>query len=196
MIHEMLDDRKVILASASPRRAELFKLLGINAQIVPAEVAEPLTDEPPADQAMHHASNKAKTVADISDPQTIVVAADTVVAIDNHILGKPDNETEAKVYLQLLSGREHSVWTGICLAYKGSTLCACEQTFVTFAHLSEKEIDAYINTKEPMDKAGAYGIQGYGAQFITRVNGCYFNVMGFPIRLFYSMLQKLFREVE
>ncbi len=191
MIHEMLDDKKVILASASPRRAELFKLLGVNAQIVPADVAEPLTDEPPSDQAMHHATNKAKTVATISDPLSLIVAADTVVAIDNHILGKPNDETEAKAYLHLLSGREHSVWTGIFRAYKDKTLCACEQTFVTFAQLSEEEIDAYIATQEPMDKAGAYGIQGYGAQFITRVNGCYFNVMGFPIRLFYSCLQQL-----
>ncbi len=191
MIHEMLKDKKVILASASPRRAELFKLLGINAKIIPADVAEPLTDELPPIQAIHHASNKASLISEKYGASNLVVAADTVVAIDKHILGKPDSVAQACQYLKLLSGRKHSVFTGLCLMLEGKTLSSYEHTFVQFAALSETEIEAYIATQEPMDKAGAYGIQGYGAQFIVSVQGCYFNVMGLPIRLFYNTLQAL-----
>ena len=187
----MLKDKKVILASASPRRAELFKLLGINAKIIPADVAEPLTDELPPIQAIHHASNKASLISEKYGASNLVVAADTVVAIDKHILGKPDSVAQACQYLKLLSGRKHSVFTGLCLMLEGKTLSSYEHTFVQFAALSETEIEAYIATQEPMDKAGAYGIQGYGAQFIVSVQGCYFNVMGLPIRLFYNTLQAL-----
>jgi septum formation protein len=190
MIHQILQDIPVVLASASPRRAQLFSLLGIVPKIVPAEIAEPLTDDAPEEQAILHATNKAAFVASLESPDSLVVAADTVVAIDRHVLGKPQDAAEAKRYLQLLSGHRHTVFTGICLRYQSKILTAFEQTDVHFAPLGNAEIEAYVSTGEPMDKAGAYGIQGYGAQFITRVEGCYFNVMGFPIRLFYSLLQK------
>lgn len=185
----MLHDIPVVLASASPRRAQIFSLLGIKASVFPADIAEPITDEAPELQAIRHAENKAACVAESVGRDTLIVAADTVVAIDEHILGKPRDETEAHRFLNLLSNRQHKVYTGICLLYLGQKKTACEQTEVLFAKLSEPEIKAYLATGEPMDKAGAYGIQGYGAQFITRLEGCYFNVMGFPVHLFYKLLQ-------
>lgn len=191
MIHKVLNNKNVILASASPRRRELFTLLGLSPLIIPADLPEPLTAEAPEIQAMHHAKNKAMHVSGIVASDALIVAADTLVAVNGQILGKPDDELQAKTYLEMLSGSRHNVYTGICVVYNGAVLCDYECTSVCFAHLSLTEIDAYIATKEPMDKAGAYGIQGYGAQFITRVEGCYFNVMGFPIRKFYDMLKEL-----
>ncbi len=207
MIHEMLNDYQLILASGSPRRKELFSLLGLKPLIMPADVPEPITAEEPGIQAMKHAQNKAECVlkqlhiiesvslANNSAPHTdkavIVVAADTLVAVDSHVLGKPSDEAEARTYLRILSAKEHEVYTGICIGFDNKLLCDYECTRVSFAHLSEHEISSYIYTGEPFDKAGAYGIQGYGAQFICKVRGCYFNVMGFPIRKFYDMLKTL-----
>jgi len=193
MIHDILKNIPVVLASASPRRAQLFELLGLQVKIHPADIAEPLTDEAPQLQAMQHARNKAAATSQFYSRQTLIVAADTVVAIDEHILGKPLNTSEAARFLHILSGHKHSVFTGVCLRYSEQEVTRFEHTKVQFAPLSEAEIDAYIKTQEPMDKAGAYGIQGYGAQFITGLEGCYFNVMGFPIRLFYDMLKEIVR---
>ncbi|HPA24581.1 MAG TPA: Maf family protein [Candidatus Cloacimonas sp.] len=189
MIHELLHYKKVILASLSPRRKELFSLLGISFTAIPAELDETINNEAPQTQAMQNALRKAQIVKDKVNKDALVVSADTLVALDNHILGKPANAEEAGKYLRLLSGRSHSVYTGICIYYNDLAEINYEQTFVTFAELSEAEINSYIATGEPLDKAGAYGIQGFGAQFITKVEGCYFNVMGFPIRLFYDMLK-------
>lgn len=194
MIHELLAQHKVVLASASPRRRELFSLLGLNPQILPADVPEPMSDEAPEIQAMQHARNKASFIRDQGSGDQMIVAADTLVAVGYIVLGKPADEAEAKAYLEMLSGREHSVYTSVCIAYKDTLLCDYERTYVTFAELTNKEIMAYIATGEPMDKAGAYGIQGFGAQFIKRVDGCYFNVMGFPIRKFYDMLIEMLKE--
>jgi septum formation protein len=191
MIHEMLRDYQLVLASASPRRKELFSLLGLNAAIIPAEVAEPMTDDEPQVQAIFHARNKAKFVLNQVPKGQLVVAADTLVAVGAHVLGKPKDATEARAYLYLLAGKDHCVFTGICIGLNDKLFCDYECTTVSFAALSEDEISSYISTGEPFDKAGAYGIQGYGAQFITQVQGCYFNVMGFPIRKFYDMLQIL-----
>jgi septum formation protein len=196
MIHNLLSHKKVILASASPRRQELFSLLGIAYQIIPAEIEEKVNDKLPQNQAMENALLKAKAVLNKVPDDALIVAADTLVAIDNIILGKPQDITEAKGYLSILSGRRHSVFTGICIYCNDTVNISYEQTFVQFAPLTEAEIDAYIATGEPMDKAGAYGIQGYGAQFIIKVEGCYFNVMGFPIRLFYDLLKQILGKEE
>ena len=196
MIHELLHNKKVILASASPRRKELFALLGINAYIIPAEIAEPINGEEPQVQAMQNALRKAEIVKNKVDKDAVVIAADTLVAIDNHILGKRLNQKEASRYLRLLSGNTHSVYTGICIFYNEIANINYEQTLVHFAELTELEIKSYIETGEPMDKAGAYGIQGYGAQFITAVDGCYYNVMGFPVRKFYEMLNAILEKEE
>jgi len=196
MIHELLHYKKVILASLSPRRKELFSLLGISFTAIPAELEETINNEAPQTQAMQNALRKAQIVKDKVNKDALVVSADTLVALDNHILGKPANAEEAGKYLRLLSGRSHSVYTGICIYYNDLAEINYEQTFVTFAELSEAEINSYIATGEPLDKAGAYGIQGFVAQFITKVEGCYFNVMGFPIRLFYNMLKTILGKEE
>lgn len=191
MIHVMLSDIKLVLASGSPRRRDLFSLLGLSPIIEVANIAEPLNEDLPQVQAMHHATNKALHIAKLYSPDHMIVAADTLVAINDAVLGKPTTINEASTYLNTLSGKQHEVYTGVCIAYRGSLLCDYECTEVTFAHITDKEVADYINTSEPFDKAGAYGIQGYGAQFISRVDGCYFNVMGFPIRKFYEMLSTI-----
>ncbi|GAB1468372.1 nucleoside triphosphate pyrophosphatase [Candidatus Cloacimonadota bacterium] len=196
MIHEMLSNYQLILASASPRRKELFSLLGLNASIIPADIAEPLTEEKPHIQAMNHANNKARFVLNTVSKGQIVIAADTLVAVDTNVLGKPKDEEQAREYLRMLSKRDHIVYTGICIGLNNHILCDYEQTTVSFAAITEDEIISYLKTGEPLDKAGAYGIQGYGSQFITGVHGCYFNVMGFPIRKFYELLQVLLRSLE
>jgi len=193
MIHKLLENTKVVLASASSRRRDLMKMMGVQALVVPSCAEEPDTGEAPRVQALRHARSKAMAVAAKVDPHCLVVGADTVVVLDQHLLGKPDSPERARQYLRLLSGRSHQVYTGICLVYQGRKLQAWEKSSVSFKALSEEEIQRYVETQEPMDKAGAYGIQGYGAQFITGIKGCYFNVMGFPIHRFYQLCQELFR---
>ncbi len=194
MIHNILSDKKLVLASHSPRRKLLLEMLGLNPLVIPSQVHEPITSEAPFRQVMRHAANKAAAVAALLPLETVVVAADTIVVLNKQILGKPDSPQEAKDHLKLLSGNIHKVYTGICLTHKGKTLCAHERSSVEFAPLSEAEIESYVATREPLDKAGAYGIQGYGSQFIRHITGCYFNVMGFPIHLFYNMISDMFRE--
>lgn len=188
MIHEMLCSVKLVLASGSPRRRDLFAMLGLSPIIEAANVAEPLNNDPPELQAMHHATNKAKHVLGLYRPNHMIVAADTLVSINSTVLGKPNTIEEAQSYLRMLSGNQHEVFTGVCIAYNGLLVCDYECTEVSFSQMSDNDISAYIDTQEPFDKAGAYGIQGFGSQFISRVDGCYFNVMGFPVRKFYEML--------
>ena len=193
MIHQLLQDKKVVLASASPRRQTLLSMLGLTPLVVPAHIHEPITADPPYKQAMTHARNKALAVAGLMDENSLVIGADTIVVLNGRILGKPADADEAKDYLRLLSGQTHRVYTGGCLLWKARRVCAYERSQVQFAPLSEAEIAAYVATREPLDKAGAYGIQGYGGQFVKQIRGCYYNVMGFPISLFYSMLQDMFK---
>ena len=188
MIHKILDKYQVVLASASPRRKEIFGLLGIKARFFRADISEPITAEPPDIQSVINARNKCLFAAREFNPDCLIVAADTIVAIHNQVLGKPSDLEQARDYLSKLSGQYHLVYTGICLGHKGKLHTGYECTRVKFAQLTTNEIEAYLETGEPMDKAGAYGIQGYGGQFIAKVEGCYFNVMGFPIRKFYTML--------
>lgn len=191
MLHELLKDKKLILASASPRRLEIFKMLGLNPLVVPADVHEPIDERPPWILVKSHASHKAKAIVKLYDMNTVVVAADTLVYIDKTTLGKPESKAEAEKYLAMLSGSTHYVYTGISILWRNQEMVDYAKSAVTFKELTEKEINTYIRTKEPMDKAGAYGVQGYGCQFVERISGCYFNVMGFPVNLFYEMLTKL-----
>jgi septum formation protein len=192
MIHNLLHDKKLVLASGSPRRKALFKMLGLNTLIVPAGVDEPITSDTPYAQAMRHARNKARAIAAKMDPEAVVVGADTIVVLEGRILGKPENAEQAFNYLKLLSGNTHKVYTGVCVCWRMACETRYERSLVEFASLTDDEIRSYIETKEPMDKAGAYGIQGFGSQFIKRIQGCYFNVMGFPIHLFYNMIRDIF----
>ena len=194
MIHTMLNNKKVILASASPRRKEILKLVGINFIQIPADVDETilLSDHSnPKRFVKKITMQKCKTVYEKLDSDCIVIAADTIVYSNKKILGKPKNQQEAIIYLKQLSGKKHIVYTGIAIAYDFRYVYDVAKTYVTFKNLSDEEISEYISCKEPMDKAGAYGIQGLGAQFVENISGCYFNVMGLPINIFYNLISSL-----
>jgi septum formation protein len=186
--------RPIILASQSPRRKNLLKQIGIKFRIVPSRIAEVISQQQsPGENAQRIAMEKASEVA-ARVRKGIVIGADTIVVLDHHVLGKPTSKEDAKRMLGLLSGREHSVFTGFALkdAETGMHAAGVEETKVRFRRLSEQEIASYVQSGSPMDKAGSYGIQDdFGAVFIERINGCYYNVVGFPLARFYTTLQKL-----
>ena len=187
--------RRLILASASPRRRELLTQAGYTFEVHPAHVNEdPRPDEDPIAYVVRLARDKAQAVfADVHDPDAIVLGADTTVTLDGHILAKPEDAADAARMLRLLSGRTHRVITGVAIATATGTEVAAEVTGVQFLALNDEEIAAYIATGEPMDKAGAYGIQGRAAKWIPRVEGCYFNVVGLPLALVATMLESISR---
>lgn len=183
----------VVLASASPRRKELMEMLGIeNLKILPAREEErPPRGASPEETVIALASAKAREVAGLCQAEDVIVAADTLVWVDGRIFGKPYSQAEAAAMLRTLSGREHRVFTGLCVLKGAQAMSACEESRVRFRTLTEEEIAAYIATGEPMDKAGAYGIQGRGALFVERIEGDFFNVMGLPLCRLGQMLKKL-----
>jgi septum formation protein len=179
----------VVLASQSPRRRELLTLIGIPHEVRPADIDESVHD---GERPVPHAERLARTkAAAIAAPDALTVAADTIVVIDGMILGKPADEADAHRMLRLLSGRPHVVVTAVAVAFEGRVASAVEQVAVTFRTLSDQDIAAYVATREPMDKAGAYGIQGYGATIVDRIDGDYFAVMGLPV----NRLVRLMAEV-
>jgi septum formation protein len=181
----------IILASASPRRQELLKNAGIAFEAWPANIPEvPRAGEAPVTFAERMAREKARAVS-ASLPDRILLAADTVVTVGNEILGKPENDEDAARMLRLLSGRTHAVITGICLIGEGFEDVRSETTAVDFSRITEAEIRDYISTGEPMDKAGAYAIQGGASRWITNVKGDYNNVVGLPVELVLRMLKDL-----
>ena len=172
----------IILASASPRRAELLRAAGISFAVDPADVDEtPLPGEEPEAHVRRLAELKGRRVAG-RHPGEAVLAADTVVVIDSTILGKPVDPPDARRMLQLLSGRTHSVLTGVCVVSDEVQL-GVARTEVEFARLSPAEIDWYVATGEPVDKAGAYAIQGIASRFVVAIQGSYSNVVGLPVSL-------------
>jgi septum formation protein len=186
----------LILASASPRRRELLTQVGYEFEVRPAHVNEDvLPGEDPTAYVTRLALEKAEAVfAEMASqkpapPQVVVLGADTTVVLDSHILAKPESPEDAARMLRLLSGRTHQVITGVAVATSGGTQVATEMTGVRFLTLSNDDIAAYVATGEPIDKAGAYGIQGLAARWIPRVEGCYFNVVGLPIALVSTMLE-------
>jgi septum formation protein len=187
--------RRLILASSSPRRRELLTQAGFTFEVHPAHIPEdPLPNEDPIAYVVRLSRAKAEAVfekisSQESAPPHVVLGADTTVTLDNHILGKPADAADAARMLRLLSGRTHRVITGVALASAQRTEVAAEVTGVRFLTLSDEEIAAYIATGEPMDKAGAYGIQGRAARWIPRIEGCYFNVVGLPLALVSVMLE-------
>src|SRR5579863_3498675 len=183
--------RPLILASASPRRSELLAQVGFSFRVHPAHIPEdPRPDEDPFAYVVRLAREKASTVFDhLGDSDVIVLGADTTVTLDNHILGKPEDAADAARMLRLLSGRTHRVITGIALVAAEYVEVAAEVTAVRFVTLSEAEIAAYVATGEPMDKAGAYAIQGRAARWIPRITGDYSNVVGLPLALVATMLE-------
>ena len=193
---------KIVLASASPRRAELLKNIGLEFSVRPddsEEISTPGLD--PAETVKELARNKASNVAGkirnagvLDSGEVLVIGADTVVVSNGEILGKPTDETDAERTLRRLSGNRHEVYTGISVieAFSGREVCDFEATEVEFRDISDEEIAAYIRTGEPMDKAGAYGIQNLGALFVKRIEGDYFNVVGLPLCKLGMILTKEF----
>lgn len=190
---------RVVLASASPRRKELLKRAGVAFEILPAVGEEIVTGKEPAQVVMGLAFKKAKEVsgrlAKEGEGELLILGADTVVTYDGAILGKPGDEADAVRMLSLLSGSTHSVFTGVALIYqaKGTEriLNFYQETKVTMYPMTPAEIQSYVRSGEPMDKAGAYGIQGRGAVFIEKIDGDYNNVVGLPIARVYQEMKKL-----
>lgn len=183
----------LVLASQSPRRADILRQAGIPFLVRPASVDEsPLLNERPGPYVRRLAHAKALAVA--ASPGEIVLAADTTVVSHGELLGKPIDAADARRMLSLLSGRRQEVLTGICLRRGDEILCDHASTAVWFVTLSAAEIDEYVASGEPMDKAGAYAIQGLASKFVERIDGCYFNVMGLPIALVYRHLRECFTE--
>ncbi|MGA3075311.1 MAG: Maf family protein [Bryobacteraceae bacterium] len=180
----------LVLASRSPRRREILRQAGIPFVVRPMEVDEtPLPGEAAREYVMRIAREKA--AAATASPGEIVLAADTTVLINGEILGKPLDAADGRRMLQLLSGQRHAVLTGICLRSTSRAVEDCAETSVWFAPLSSQEIEDYAASGEPMDKAGAYAIQGLASKFIQRIEGCYFNVMGLPVALVYRHLREM-----
>lgn len=180
----------LVLASASPRRQELLRNAGIPFEVQPAHTPEdPLAGEGAKECAERLSREKALAIAE-QRPNDVVLGADTVVVIDGQILGKPTNAADAARMLRMLSGREHQVITGICLVTSGRCSVASEITVVAMSEISEREIADYIASGEPMDKAGAYAIQGIASRWIPRIEGDYSNVVGLPVALVCRMLRK------
>ena len=172
----------MILASQSPRRRELLGQMGFSFTVRPAKGEElPHPELTPAQLVEELARQKALEVSAEAEADDVVVAADTVVAIDGKVLGKPHDKVHAAQMLSALSGREHTVYTGVAVKRGETLLVEHEATQVRFRPLTEREIDLYIQTGEPMDKAGSYGIQGYGALLVEGIRGDYFNVVGLPV---------------
>jgi len=177
---------RVVLASQSPRRRDLLDLIGVRHSVRPADIDETVRPgEAPDAYTERLAREKARAVAE-REPDAVVIAADTTVVIDGDILGKPSDEAEARDMVRRLAGRTHEVYTGIAVrrgghGARGTEAAAVERVAVTFRALSDDDVFAYVATREPMDKAGAYGIQGYGATIVERIDGDYFAVMGLSL---------------
>jgi septum formation protein len=177
----MSDIPRLILASRSPRRAELLSRLGLEFDIHPAEIDEGyLGHEMPADHAERLAREKAIAVAR-NHPEALVIGSDTIVIIDDDVLGKPRDEAEAVTMLRRLANREHSVYTAVAVVHRTRVESAVESVRVRFRPLDLRECEEYVATGEPMDKAGAYGIQGFGSALVQSIQGDYFAVMGLPV---------------
>ncbi len=178
---------RVILASGSPRRRDLLDMIGVAHEVVPADIDERyLPGEIPPAHAERLAREKGARIAG-AHPEAVIISADTIVVLDGALLGKPADDDDAARILRALSGRQHTVFTAVCLTRDGTQRSAVEAVAVTFRALGDEEIAAYVATREPMDKAGAYGIQGYGATVVEHIDGDYFAVMGLPLTRLVSL---------
>lgn len=189
-MYRVLPWQRLVLASASPRRREMLGRMGLEFTVRPAPADETLLPEETVDQAaMRLAELKARWAVE-QEPGWTVLAADTLVAVDHQILGKPADMDQARNMLQALSGREHRVLTGFCLYHKGSYQSGLASTRVRFRNLAQAEIEAYLASGEPMDKAGAYAVQGLGAALVEEVSGSYTNVVGLPLSACIKLMLK------
>lgn len=180
---------RVLLASSSPRRRDLLTLIGIDHEVRPSNIDETY---PPGELPRQHAERLAREKATaIDDHDAVTIGSDTIVVVDGDVLGKPRDREHAAEMLRRLSGRSHVVMTGVAVRWRGKLASGLEEVGVTFRSLSDDEIERYIDTGEPMDKAGAYGIQGFGATIVDRVDGDYFAVMGLPLNRLVRLLGEI-----
>ncbi len=186
---------RIILASASPRRREILEGLSVDFSVLTADTDESCSLTDPREYAMELAGRKGRavfeTLSEKERDETLVISADTVVYAEGRILGKPKDEDDAKDMLELISGRTHSVISGIAITSRDGTCVSYGETSVRVANIPKDQIDAYVDTKDPMDKAGAYGIQGEFSKWVEGIDGCYFNVVGLPT----NKLNELFHSV-
>ncbi|HET7153125.1 MAG TPA: Maf family protein [Candidatus Kapabacteria bacterium] len=182
--------KPIILASASPRRIQLLRQIGIECAVHPSNVDEDTDHNDPVHYVEELALRKAREVGN-RFPDGIIIGADTIVVLNNTVLGKPKDTNDAKRMLRTLSGNTHTVYTGFCIIDAEKTVCDHEKTDVTFRELNDREIAEYVAAGSPMDKAGAYGIQDdFGAVFVTRIVGDYYTVVGLPLAKLYTRLKE------
>jgi septum formation protein len=181
---------RVILASQSPRRRDLLDLVGIVHEVLPADINEDVRAGEPADAYTERLAREKAAVIAARHADATVIAADTTVVLDGDILGKPVDAADARAMIRRLAGRSHTVLTALAVAHGGRVESAVESVGVTFRPLTDDEIAQYVATGEPMDKAGAYGIQGWGATIVERVDGDYFSVMGLGLRRLVDLLAR------
>lgn len=190
----------IILASASPRRSQLLRDLGVPFRVVPSDAPEPPPSLEETRNPAFYVEKLARLKAQSNENEAVVIAADTVVVLntggENQVLGKPRNKAEARAMLTLLRGQTHQVFTGVCVRRGAETRIAHQVTTVSFSDFSDEFIAAYVQTGEPLDKAGAYAAQGKGALLIERIEGDYFNVVGLPLELLGRMLREFEVEIE
>ena len=192
-----MEKKSIILASGSPRRKELLLQIGIIPEIIVSHVEEKITSDVPAKVVMSLAEQKAVDVAKDMPEGTVILGSDTVVAADGKILGKPKSHEEAYEMIRSLAGRSHQVYTGVCIVKKGAAggkdtvVSFYDETDVQVSGMTEAEIREYADSEEPMDKAGAYAVQGFFARYIEGLRGSYANVMGLPVHLVYRKLKEL-----
>jgi len=188
---------RIVLASGSPRRRELLQSLGLRFRVAPTGVSEETAGLPPHEAVVELAKRKARSAESESEPagDRLIIAADTLVHMDGDALGKPRDREEAFRMLRRLSGREHRVLTGLALILqregRRESTAGYEETRVRFKPLTDQEIERYVDTGEPLDKAGGYGIQGRASIFVEGIHGCYFNVVGLPLHRLYILAQRL-----
>ena len=184
MIRESL---KIALVSSSPRRREILEMVGFNFRVVKVEAEEKVFPSP-YETALENSKLKLEAARELLQPGEVGLSADTIVVLGDEVLGKPSSPEEAVEYLKRLSGSWHTVITGFSLLLGGRLVSSYEETRVKFKRLTASEIEWYVSTGEPLDKAGAYGVQGKGALFIERIDGDYYNVMGLPVGKIYDIL--------
>lgn len=191
-----MEFKRIVLASASPRRLELLRQIGVEPVVVVSQVEEVVTSSVPGEVVMELAGQKAMDVAREQEAGTLVIGSDTVVAVDGMILGKPHSHEEAEEMIRLIEGRAHQVYTGVCMVLKGAdgeedqVRNFFDETDVEVYPMSDEEIRDYAMSEEPMDKAGAYAVQGFFGRYIKGLKGSYANVMGLPISMVYQEMKK------
>ena len=193
MLHLILRYKKVILASTSPRRAQIFSMLNIPFITMNPDYNEEELSKKNSPYKFVQVAAKQKVISILPKitSDSFVIGADTIVFQKGQIITKPTSIEDATKILNRLSGKKHTVYTGICIFYKGKIVCDYSKTSVYFYPINKSVIHSYILTKEPFDKAGGYGFQGIGGQFIERINGCAYNVIGFPVSLFAKLTKKI-----